>query len=184
MSKDNQLKVLEDKIREFVRSKYGKNPVPGEGNPNSKLLFIGEAPGANEEKTGRPFVGRSGNLLRELIKTKLGLDPKEVYITSILHWRPPNNRKPKKKEIEQSLRFVSEIINIIKPKFIVVLGNTALNTLVDSKLKIGDVHGTIISINHNLFFPTYHPAAALRSPIKTRRLLEKDFEKLRKETNR
>jgi len=180
MNKEKQLSMILKKIRSFVRSKYNKTPVPGEGSANAKVVFIGEAPGAEEDRTGRPFVGRSGKLLTELIETKLEMQRKDAFITSVLHWRPPNNRKPNKKEIRQSLDFVSEMINVIKPKYIVTLGNTALNTLIDDKLKVSQVHGSVIPVNHKLFFSTFHPAAGIRSPIKKRKLLEEDFEKLRK----
>jgi DNA polymerase len=179
MNKEKKLKAIEQKISAYVRSRINKMPVPGEGSANAKIIFIGEAPGAEEEKTGRPFVGRSGKLLTELIETKLSLKRKEVYITSVLHWRPPNNRKPRRSEIEQSLHFVREILDAIKPRYIVTLGNTALNTLIDDKLRIGQVHGIFIPVGSSIFFPTYHPAAGIRSPVKKRRLLERDFEKLK-----
>ncbi|MDP8023005.1 MAG: uracil-DNA glycosylase [Nitrososphaeria archaeon] len=152
--------------------KYAKQAVVGEGPENSKVMVIGEAPGAEEDKTGRPFVGRAGKLLRNALSSN---SLNEVYITNVVKHRPPNNRKPKKEEIKACSEFLLTEIQTVKPKIIIALGSTACNFLTgEKKIKIA------IEKNYELMgakvLVDYHPAAVLRNPK-----LYKTFEKKIKE---
>ena len=143
------------------------NPVPGEGDPEADLLFVGEAPGAEEDRQGRPFVGASGKLLVEMLET-IGLTREMVFITNIVKYRPPNNRDPLPEEIKACLPYLLEQIEIIHPKLVVLLGRHSMSVFFPD-LKIGQVHGQIMhqadmrdGIGRiQAFLPLYHPAAAL-----------------------
>ncbi len=138
------------------------NPVPGEGSPRPVFMFVGEAPGAREDELGRPFVGRSGRLLTGLL-SEVGLDRKDVFITSVLKCRPPMNRTPTSSEIRACLPYLESQISVLRPKVVVLLGSVAVNTLV-GPWKISEAHGRFYEgASGQLFFVTYHPAAALRS---------------------
>jgi len=167
--------------------KNRRNAVPGEGNPDAEIMFIGEAPGYNEDVQGRPFVGAAGKLLTTLIRDKLGLDRKEVFITNVVKCRPPNNRDPKPEEINACSQYLDEQIRIIRPKIIVALGrHSTLYLLGKMGIKVGGIshvrgkmfRGVINDVNL-IIIPTYHPAAALYNP-KLRSVLEQDFEFVRK----
>lgn len=175
--KDQQLRALENEISDFVVKHTGKNPVPGEGSASAPVFLIGEAAGANEERTGRPFVGRAGRLLTELIENRLHLKREQVYITSVVKWRPPDNRKPLKNEVEACMPFLDRQLDLVKPKIIVLLGNTALNSVLDHDMRIGSVHGKVIEKDGRRYFPTYHPAAGLRA-TRWKKALEQDFAQL------
>jgi len=134
--------------------------VFGEGPPDSNIMFIGEAPGKKEDETGRPFVGRSGQLLSQLI-SGVGMDRSEVYITSIVKCRPPDNRKPKKLEYSTCMDlYLNEQIKIIKPEIIALLGNSASYALIGKK-DINKIHGNIYQLNNRKYMTMFHPAAAL-----------------------
>lgn len=138
--------------------------VYGEGNPNSPLMFIGEAPGKKEDELGRPFVGRSGELLTQTLQS-LGIQRSDVFITNVVKCRPPNNRMPTPLEVAiyKKLILLPEI-NIINPKIIVTLGSIALKALLDTPLGITKIRGKL-QISHDLaILPTYHPAYILRNP--------------------
>ncbi|MFH1401388.1 MAG: uracil-DNA glycosylase [Parcubacteria group bacterium] len=150
--------------------------VPGEGPANSKIMFVGEAPGKEEDLSGRPFVGRSGRFLTKLIE-KAGLKRKEVFITSVIKHRPPGNRKPKKEEINLCLPFLINQIKIINPKLIVLLGQIAFSSFFLNK-KLKDCRGKFIKGNGREFFITYHPAAGIRF-VKMKKILKKDFRRLK-----
>jgi len=157
--------------------KSRKNAVPGEGPQNAKLFFVGEAPGKQEDKTGRPFVGRSGDYLNRLLK-KNNISRKKVFITGAVKCRPPSNHAPTSKELEICKKlYLDRQIEIIKPKLIVVLGTTALKSLLN-KTRLKSLHGKTITKNNQEYFITYHPAAAMRFP-KINRLMKKDFQKLK-----
>ena len=157
------------------------NPVPGEGPVTADLFFVGEAPGAKEDELGRPFVGRSGELLTELL-SEAGIDRNAVFITSVLKSRPPNNRKPTSAEIEACLPYLYRQIEVISPKVIVLMGSVAVTSLI-GPWKMGDAHGKFHeSADGHLFFITYHPAAALRF-TKYRDMMRDDFKKLKSEIN-
>lgn len=153
------------------------NLVFGEGSPESEIMFIGEAPGANEDREGRPFVGRAGKLLRALIQ-ELHWKEEDVYITNIVKRRPPENRDPTPEEIAAYKPYLAEQIRIIHPKIIVTLGRFSMNYFLPNA-KISRDHGKLFLLRDILLFPLYHPAAALRATsMKTE--LEKDFRKLPK----
>ena len=156
--------------------KIGK-AVPGEGSPNAKIVFIGEAPGKTEAKTGRPFVGPAGKILRKLI-ANVGLDESKVYITSPVKYLP-KHVTPTPAEIKHGSKHLEAQLKIIKPKIIVLLGNTAAKALVSRPVSIGLEHGKIIEDKGKRYFLSYHPAAPLHNP-NLRKDLTADFRKLRK----
>lgn len=120
-------------------AKQAKHLVPGEGSPDARIVFIGEAPGKNEDQTGRPFIGAAGKLLEELLET-IGLTREEVFITSILKYRPPNNRDPKPEEKAAFWPYLLAQLEVIQPKLIVALGRHSANCFLPD-LKIGQAHG-------------------------------------------
>ncbi len=163
--------------------------VPGEGNPNARIMFIGEAPGADEDEQGRPFVGRAGQLLENILNA-CGLKRTDVFIANILKCRPPENRDPKAEEIICCLPFLQRQIEIISPEVIVALGAHAARTLLNSNEAIGHLRGRFHEYSIGLNTPpvklmaTYHPAYLLRnySPENRRRVWE-DMKKVLAELN-
>ncbi len=153
------------------------NLVFGEGNPDCEVMFIGEAPGFHEDRLGRPFVGRAGQLLDDCIKS-IGWKREQVYITNIVKRRPPDNRDPLPEEIEAYKPYLTRQIEVIDPKVIVCLGRFAMNYFLP-EAKISRDHGRVLKINERIIFPVYHPAAALRSTAMLNTLRE-DFKKLPK----
>lgn len=166
--------------------------VPGEGNSRAKIVFVGEAPGKEEIKTGRPFVGRAGKVLHELLAAA-GLKAEEVYITSAVKYLPKTYVTPKPIDINHGRKHLDAQLAAIKPKVIVVLGNTAAVSLLgeklpgekphagklaSTKLAISKLHGTITEQDGYQYFFSYHPAAPLYSP-KLRAIMIKDFKKLK-----
>ncbi len=140
------------------------NVVFGEGPFSSKIVCVGEGPGRDEDIKGRPFVGRSGQLLDKIL-AEFGFSRTEnVFIGNIVKCRPPDNRAPKPLERAACTPFLLKQIELIQPKIIILLGATALNGLVDPKLKITKVRGEWIEWNGCLAMPTFHPAALLRNP--------------------
>ena len=160
----------------------GVNPVPGEGNPNADILFIGEAPGYNENEQQRPFVGQAGKLLRKTLN-EVGIVVENVYITNIVKFRPPENRDPTPEEIEFFKPFLDEQINIIDPKIIVTLGRYSMYKFFGEGVGISKTHGHPRTIDWEgkeiIVFPMYHPAAALRQGSVMNEFIE-DFKKLAK----
>ena len=140
-----------------------KNAVPGEGPIGARAAFIGEAPGRDEDEQGRPFVGRSGQLLRKLIR-ELGWREDEVFIGNVLKCRPPDNRDPQESEIATCRHYLHAQLVLLAAPVIVPLGRISLNLLIDPKLKITQVRGRHIRKAGQLYLPTYHPAAILRNP--------------------
>ena len=136
------------------------NPVPGEGNLSTKIMLVGEGPGANEDKQGRPFVGDAGKILDSLLAS-IGLFRQDVYIGNTVKCRPPNNRTPTSIEIETCKPFLIAQIALIIPKVIVVLGNAALISLLGEGFSISKVRGSLLEKDGISYFPTFHPAAAL-----------------------
>lgn len=156
-------------------NKSGK-AVPGEGNPDADVVFIGEAPGKQEAKTGRPFVGRSGKFLRSLIH-EIGLAEEEVFITSPVKYLPDRGT-PTSKDIAHGRVHLIKQLEIIDPKIIVLLGSVAAQGVLDQKIPINRQHGTVIGKDGKQYFVTFHPSAAIRfTPIK--KLIIDDFHKLR-----
>ncbi|MBX6334109.1 uracil-DNA glycosylase [Candidatus Saccharibacteria bacterium] len=140
-------------------AKTAKHLVPGEGNPDADIMFVGEAPGKKEDETGRPFVGAAGRFLDELLLS-IGLRREDVFITSILKYRPPNNRDPKPHEKDAFWPYLFAQIEVIQPKLIVALGRHGANCFFPD-LMIGQEHGRPREWNGYKFLPLYHPAAAL-----------------------
>ncbi len=183
-NKEKLLEIIAKEIQKCTKCplyKNRKNPVPGEGNPDSEIIFIGEAPGYHEDVQGRPFVGSAGKLLTELIEM-IGLNRKNVFITNVVKCRPPNNRDPLKEEIDACKPYLFKQIEIIKPRIIVTLGrHSTLTILHHMGIKVHGISsvrgqifkGELLGINITVI-PTYHPAAALYNP-KLRRVLEEDF---------
>ena len=139
------------------------NLVFGEGNPIANLVVIGEAPGAEEDASGRPFVGKSGQLLDKILQAA-GLSRGEVYICNILKCRPPGNRNPLSDEITSCMPWLLQQLHIIQPKVILMLGKVAANTILDNTLSLGNMRGKLIQWRGYDCFITYHPAALLRNP--------------------
>ena len=169
------------------RKEHGYQPVIGEGNHFARIMFIGEAPGKQEALSGRPFVGRAGQLLDEML-TEIGLHRKDVYITNIVKDRPPHNRDPKASEIETYAPFLIAQIKIIDPKVIVTLGRFAMNfilqrfSLPEYGGTIGNLHGQVLQAETDLgpikVMPLYHPAALFYNRG-LEEILHEDFHKLK-----
>ncbi len=147
--------------------KQAKNIVFSDGNPKSKIMLIGEAPGANEDQEGVPFVGRAGALLDKMLSS-IELDRKKVYISNIVNFRPPENRRPTEKEINRYLPFITKHIEIIEPKILVLLGSTAMNALIGNHTVISKMRGKWIEKKFGNFktsvIITFHPAFLMRQP--------------------
>ncbi len=179
--KNKKARVLEeiaveiDKCSECKKKKIGRS-VPGEGNPDAKIVFLGEAPGREEAKTGRPFIGRSGKLLRFLI-TGIGLAEEEVFITSPVKYLPVYGT-PKRTDIAHGKTHLLKQLDVIEPKIIVLLGNVARQSLLEKPVFLTREHGRTIKENNRTYFITFHPAAALRFPP-LKKLLIEDFQKLK-----
>jgi len=143
--------------------------VISDGNPSSKIMLIGEAPGADEDKYGKPFVGRAGQLLNKMLES-IGLNRNKIYISNVVPWRPPGNRQPTTEEILQCLPFIQRHIEIIKPLILILLGGTAAKALLTTNLGITKLRGTWHQYNSiGLSNPIttraiFHPAFLLRSP--------------------
>ncbi|KRQ85805.1 Uracil DNA glycosylase superfamily protein [Caloramator mitchellensis] len=153
------------------------NVVFGEGNPNSKIMFIGEGPGEEEDRTGRPFVGKAGQLLTKMIEA-INLKREDVYIANIVKCRPPNNRVPFDDEADICINYLRKQVAIIKPKIIVCLGATAARHIIDKNIRITKDRGNWVKKGDFLIMPTYHPSALLRDPSKKKEAWE-DFKKIR-----
>lgn len=168
MTKQERLADLKKRMLDDVRLPLREGAtqlVFGEGNPDTKVYFLGEAPGYYEDKQGRPFVGLAGQLLDKLI-VSLGLTRNDVYISNVVRFRPPANRDPEPSEIAAFQKYVDEEIGIIEPKIIVTLGRFSMNKFLPD-VKISQVHGKAFKVRFKdkdmLVLPMYHPAAALRS---------------------
>jgi DNA polymerase len=140
-----------------------KNPVPGEGNSEAGLMLVGEAPGATEDETGRPFVGQAGQLLEKILAA-IKFSREDVFIVNVLKHRPPGNRNPRPEEVSACSPYLVRQIELIKPKVIVALGTFAAQTLLETKLSIGKLRGQIHRYYGVPLIVTYHPAALLRNP--------------------
>jgi DNA polymerase len=160
MDKSLELKKLKEKILADKNLQLKTNLVFGEGGSEADVMFIGEAPGAEEDKQARPFVGRSGQLLRKNIRD-IGWKEEDVYITNIVKRRPPDNRDPTPEEIESYKPYLARQIEIINPKLIVTLGRFSMNYFL-STAKITRDQGKLFPYRTWFIFPMLHPAAALR----------------------
>ena len=150
--------------------------VPGEGPADARVVLVGEAPGAREDATGRPFVGAAGKLL-ELLLEEAGLARSDVFITNVVKARPPGNRDPKADEVAHHLPWLEAQLAVIGPKLIVPLGRHALARFAPDA-KITQAHGSVLERDGRTLFPMFHPAAALRNP-RLRGTLEEDARALR-----
>ena len=184
---EKEIKQIEQDVTNCRRCglwKTRNNPVAGEGAVTAKVMFIGEAPGYNEDMQGRPFVGKAGKIFDELLYS-VGLERKEIYIANILKCRPPKNRDPLGDEIKACTSYLDKQIMAIKPKVIVTLGNFASSYVLEKfgfqAEKIGKIHGKIFRIKNLLFdariIPLYHPAAAVYNP-NMKDVLMQDFKSI------
>lgn len=178
MNKQKELEILAKHVEtcnECQKDSIGVS-VFGEGNINADIMFVGEAPGKNEAKIGRPFIGRSGKLLRQCIQDA-GLKEEEVYITSPVKYLPERGT-PSKTQIAHAKSHFDQQVAIIQPKVIVLLGKTASFALLNRDVPVLKEHGSLIIENNRTYLLTIHPSAALRFP-KYKQLLISDFEKLK-----
>jgi len=162
-----KLKKSISNIKNCELKKSATNVVFSDGNPKSKIMIIGEAPGSNEDQEGLPFVGRAGTLLDKMLAS-INLDRKNVYISNIINYRPPENRRPTDEEINRYLPFIKKHIEIIAPKILVLLGSTAMNALLGNDLVISKVRGQWIEKEFGQcktsMIVTFHPAFLMRQP--------------------
>ena len=163
----NKLKKAIEKIKGCKLKKNATNLVFSDGNKESKIMIVGEGPGANEDKEGLPFVGRAGQLLDKMLLS-INLDRKNVYITNVVNYRPPENRKPTEEEIARYLPYLTKHIEIINPKILLLLGSTALNTIIGNQEVISKARGKWIEKDigkcSTLVIPSFHPAFLMRQP--------------------
>jgi DNA polymerase len=166
-----ELQKIADQVHRCCKCGLGSsrtNAVPGEGNPNARIMFVGEAPGADEDAQGRPFVGRAGQLLDRIIAA-MGLKRSDVFIANILKCRPPDNRDPRPDEIINCFPYLQQQIEIINPEIIVALGAPAARTLLNTNKSIGQLRGQFHEYYAGLarppikLMPTYHTAYLLRN---------------------
>jgi len=193
--KDNKLKEIKDKVLKCKKCSLYKNrnyPVIGQGSHDAEIMFIGEAPGAQEDKTGHPFCGRAGTILDELLNS-VSIKRKDIYICNILKCRPPSNRDPEIKEIKACTPYLEKQIEIIKPKIICSLGRYSMEFLMkkfglEDKIElISKIHGNLFEIKIGSqklkFVAFYHPAVATYNP-NMKESLKKDFQILKKLNNK
>ena len=187
--KSNNLKLLKNSIIELKNcnlKRQAKNMVFCDGNPKSKIMLVGEAPGANEDQEGLPFVGRAGMLLDKMLAA-INLDRKKVYISNIVNYRPPENRKPTEEEIQRYLPFITKHIEIINPKILVLLGSTAMNALIGNNVVISKMRGKWIekkfgSCKTSVII-TFHPAFLMRQPAQ-KKMAWIDLKMIREKKNK
>ena len=185
MKKEEKKKLLDELKKEMLQDTTlplrsgATNLVFGEGNPDSKILFIGEGPGYWEDVKGRPFVGNAGALLNQLLYS-IKLPREEVFITNVVNYRPPENRDPLPEEISAFERYLNKMIKIINPKMIVTLGRYSMGKFI-TNAKISSVHGRQHVVDWEgktiTVIPMYHPAAGLRNS-EVKRQLGVDFQKI------
>ena len=181
------LKELREHIGECTRCSLSMKRtklVFGEGNPNGRLVFVGEAPGRDEDQEGRPFVGEAGKLLTRIIEQGMGLERQDVYICNVVKCRPPKNRDPETVEINTCLPFLKQQIKIIKPEVICCLGRIAGRELTGKNFKVTRDRGKWLSFMDIPVMPTFHPAYILRNPARERQLKAQVWEDIRKVMDR
>ena len=185
VSKEERLGKLKKKIQMIQNcelKRNAKNLVFGDGNINSKIMIIGEGPGANEDLEGKPFVGRAGKLLDKMLAS-IKLDRKKVYISNVVNFRPPENRKPSEEEIQRYLPYLIAHIEIINPKILLLLGSTALNTLIGNEIVISKARGKWIKKEIGFrklnVIASFHPAFLMRQPDQKKHAWE-DLKMIRK----
>lgn len=176
--KNQELEKIAQDVRVCTRCplyKGATNAVPGEGPAHADIMMIGEGPGANEDKLGRPFVGQAGKLLDELL-AGINLKRSDIFITNVVKHRPPNNRDPLPEEIEACRVWLDQQIDLIQPKVIITISRFAMARWFPNE-KISAIHGKAKRFGNLLVVPMFHPAAALHN-LNLRPLLEADFKKL------
>ena len=177
----NDMKELHEECQSCEKCPLGKtrtNLVFGCGNPEAKIMFIGEGPGEQEDLQGEPFVGRSGQLLDKYLQV-IDLDRKKnIYIANMVKCRPKNNRDPKPEEVEMCIGWLRSQVRIIRPKIIVCLGRIAAQRLISPDFRVTRQHGEFYEKNGVYMMGTFHPAALLRNPAQKSEALE-DFQRLR-----
>ena len=151
--------------------------VPGDGPVTARIMAVGEAPGENEDRTGRPFVGAAGQLLTRLLQS-IGLDRQDIYICNVLKCRPPGNRDPEPDEVSSCAHFLDEQIALIRPDVILLLGRHAVGRLLPGMPGISRIHGERVRRGDRLYVPLFHPAAALYN-ASLLRTLEEDMQRVR-----
>jgi DNA polymerase len=184
LSEDNQplLDRVVEEIGDCKRCKLHptrKNIVFGSGNPGARLMLVGEAPGAEEDEQGMPFVGKAGQLLTKIIEA-IDLKRSDVYIANIIKCRPPSNRNPDEDEIKTCIPFLKKQIEIIAPEIVCTLGNIAARSLLDTDMGITKLRGRFHERSGLKIMPTYHPSYLLRDQSKKRETWE-DMKKVKKE---
>ncbi|MGH7156992.1 MAG: uracil-DNA glycosylase [Candidatus Saccharimonadales bacterium] len=168
-------KIIKDDICPELR-RGAKQMVFGDGNADAKVVFIGEAPGKNEDEQGLPFVGAAGRFLEEMLSAA-GLKRSDVYISNIVKYRPPGNRDPYPDEKAAFLPFLKKQLQVIKPKLVVTLGRHSMEVLLPADLKISQVHGQPKRYKGQVYLPLFHPAAALYNNSMRQTLMD-DFAKI------
>jgi uracil-DNA glycosylase family 4 len=166
ISRLRSLDEIAQKVKKCTRCplyETATNGVPGEGDPNADLVCVGEAPGAKEDETGRPFVGQAGQLLTKILAA-IDLTREQVFIVNVLKHRPPGNRNPRPEEVEACSPYLIRQLELIKPKVIVAFGTFAAQTLLNTKTPIGQLRGFVHRYHGTPLVVTYHPAALLRNP--------------------
>jgi uracil-DNA glycosylase len=179
---DRVLAILKDEIgpacdRCKLHTLGRKQVVFGVGNPNADLMFVGEAPGADEDEQGEPFVGRAGQLLTKIIEA-IGLKREDVYIANVIKCRPPGNRNPEPDEVDRCEPFLFRQVDAIKPKVVVALGKFAAQSLLKTTDPITRLRGRVYKYRGASLIPTFHPAYLLRNPASKREVWE-DMKKVR-----
>ncbi len=164
----DELRTVLENFEECSLKFSATNLVFGEGNPQAKLMIIGEAPGADEDKSGRPFVGKSGQLLTKMLKS-INIEREDVYISNILPWRPPGNRKPTIEETSVCLPFIKKHIELVSPDVLLLLGGSSASSLCNTSDGISQIRGKKLTYDAQdggeiIAIPTFHPAYLLRTP--------------------
>lgn len=174
----SELTVLYQEVRtcqKCILSEGRTNAVPGEGPKDAEIMFIGEAPGFHEDRQGRPFVGAAGKYLEDLLAT-IGLTREQVYIANVIKCRPPGNRDPQPEEIEACRPYLDRQIDLIRPRLIVTLGRFSMQRYFPGA-SISRIHGQAKRVGNVIYYPMFHPAAALHQP-RWRSLVEEDILKI------
>jgi len=174
----SQLTELNDEVRACEKCRLSQSrtlAVPGEGPENARILFIGEAPGFHEDRQGRPFVGAAGQYLNELL-VKVGLRREEVYITNVIKCRPPGNRDPQPDEIAACRPYLDRQIDLLRPRLVVTLGRFSMERYFPGA-SISRIHGQPKRVGSVIYYPVFHPAAALHQP-RWKSLLDEDFARM------
>ena len=177
----SELLRIHSEILECTKCELHKsrtNAVPGDGPYDARIMFVGEGPGQNEDEQGRPFVGAAGKFLTELLES-IGLNRSNVFITNIVKCRPPNNRAPRKPEIEACNPYLQSQIKLINPRIVCALGTPAITTLIGDEYSASRFHGKPLTKGRVTLLPMYHPAAALYD-ASLKETLFHDFQILKK----